>query len=147
MHEAGHAVAVVSLGGQVRQVSVRRSGNSGGRCWDAEALPLWESAIVSLAGPCAELFIEDEPSPAHRDAVLASADDDTYDFPVAQRLADEGGFDMTEAVDAAALLVLERWEPIQAVARARRDSRRGLIGGAKVSEIVASTRRCTAASR
>jgi hypothetical protein len=97
MHEAGHAVAVVSLGGQVRQVSVRRSGNTGGRCWGGDALPAWESAIVSLAGPAAELFVEADPSDAHKAHVLANADDDSFDFPTAQRLADEHGFSYDEA--------------------------------------------------
>jgi hypothetical protein len=91
--------------------------------------------------------MEDEPSDPHRDAVLASADDDIYDFPTAQRLADEAGFDVGDAADAAALLVLERWRAIEAVARALRGARRGLISGARVCEIVASTRRGTAASR
>jgi hypothetical protein len=91
--------------------------------------------------------MEDEPSDPHRDAVLASADDDIYDFPTAQRLADEAGFDVGDAADAAALLVLERWRAIEAVARALRGARRGLISGARVCEIVASTRRGAAASR
>jgi hypothetical protein len=147
LHEAGHAVAHVALGAQVRQVSIRRTGDTGGRCWPADALPPWESAIVALSGPAAELFMEDEPSDPHRDAVLASADDDIYDFPTAQRLADEAGFDVGDAADAAALLVLERWRAIEAVARALRGARRGLISGARVCEIVASTRRGTAASR
>jgi hypothetical protein len=138
IHEAGHGVAHVALGGQVRQVSVRRAGNTGGRCWPADALPPWESAIVALAGPCAELFIEDEPSAAHRDAVLASADEDIYDFPVAQRLADEHGFSHEEAGEAAALLVLDNWKAVEAVARALRGSRRGIVSGDRVRQIVRS---------
>jgi hypothetical protein len=129
-------VAHVHLGGQVRQVSVRRVGNTGGRCWPADALPPWASAVVCLAGPAAELFIEDEASGDHLDAVLASADEDIFDFPVAQRLADEGGFSYDEAAEAAALLVLERWAAIEAVARALRGSRRGLVSGERVREIV-----------
>jgi hypothetical protein len=147
MHEAGHAVAIVSLGGQVRQVSVRRAGNTGGRCWGGDALPARESAIVSIAGPCAQLFVEDEPTDAGRAHVLANADNDSFDFPTAQRLADEHGFSYDEAVDQAALLVLDNWAAIEAVARALRGARRGLISGGKVSEIVASTRSDTAPSR
>jgi hypothetical protein len=60
--------------------------------------------------------------------VLANADDDAYDFPTAQRLADEHGFDMGDAVDAAAPLVLERWSAIEAVARALRAAGEDLSG-------------------
>jgi hypothetical protein len=74
---------------------------------------------------------EADPSDAHKAHVLASADDDDFDFPVAQRLADEGGFDLGEAVDQASLLVLERWPSIEAVARALRGSRRGLVSGGR----------------
>jgi hypothetical protein len=139
VHEAGHGTAVVVLGGRVRQVSVRRSGNSSGRCWAADLLPAWESAIVSLAGPAAELFVEADPSDAHKAHVLASADEDDFDFPVAQRLADEGGFSYEEAGEAAALLVLEHWPAIEAVARALRGSRRGLVSGERVAGIVRSS--------
>ena len=147
VHEAGHAVAHVHLGGQVRLVSMQRPKHTGGHCWLADALPPWESAIVALAGPAAELFIEDEPSRDHLDAVLRNADEDIHDFPVAQRLADEGGFSYDQAGEAAAQLVLEQWAAVEAVARPLRGARRGLMSGAKVSEIVANTRRGTAPSR
>jgi hypothetical protein len=129
-------VAHVALGGQVTQVSVRRTATTSGRCWFQDGLPPWESAVVCLAGPAAELFIEDEPSRDHLDAVLGSADDDIYDFPVAERLADEGGFSYEEAGEAAAQLVLERWASIEGVARALRGSRRGIVSGDRVREIV-----------
>jgi hypothetical protein len=119
-------------------VSVRRAKDSAGRCWAADALPPWEQAIVALAGPAAELFLEAEPSRDHLDAVLASADDDAYDFPVAQRLADEHGFSHEEAGEAAALLVLDNWKAVEAVARALRGSRRGIVSGDRVRQIVRS---------
>jgi hypothetical protein len=67
--------------------------------------------------------------------VLRNADD-IHDFPVAQRLADEGGFSYEEAGEAAAQLVLGRWAAIEGVARALRGSRRGIVSGDRVGEIV-----------
>ena len=49
-------------------------------------LPPWESAIIALAGPCAELFITDE---VHRSATILGGE-----WP--SSLADEDGFSIDE---------------------------------------------------
>jgi hypothetical protein len=146
MHEAGHAVAVVALGARVNQVSVRRAGITGGRCWhDLGELAPMDEAIVCLAGPCAELFTaEGEPDAYHRAAVFVGADPDDHiggDWPTARALADAHGFSHDDAVDRSAVLVLEHWPAIEAVARALRGSRRGIVSGERVAEIVACTPR------
>jgi hypothetical protein len=76
IHEAGHGVAHVALGGQARQVSTRWAGNTGSRCRLADALPPWERAIVSLAGPCAELFVAHRVTEMHRAVTILGGDPD-----------------------------------------------------------------------
>jgi hypothetical protein len=136
-------VAHVALGGQVRQVSVRRDGGLGdGRCWYGDALTPWGSATAALAGPCAQLFVDEQPDVYDRAAVVLSGGGDSNDgdWAVAQAIASEHNFDVGDAAEAAALLVLQRWPAVEAVARALRGSKRGLVSGATVSDIVAATR-------
>jgi hypothetical protein len=143
VHEAGHAVATVALGGTLTQVSVRRIGHTGGRCWsDTHDLPPLSQAIVSFAGPCAELFIAEQPDDRHRLAAIDSGDPCNHvgaDWPTAHALAERHGFSIDDATDQTALLVLDHWPAIQAVARALRGSRRGIVSGTKVAEILTST--------
>ncbi len=137
VHEAGHAVAHVALGGHVAQVSIRRARDTAGRCRTVDQLPPWETALVRLAGPCAELFTAAEPTDDHLDAVAWSGGaDDDHDHPTAERLALEHGFSLGDTAETAAELVLEHWAAIEAVARALRGSKRGIVSGDRVAEIV-----------
>jgi hypothetical protein len=134
----GHGVAHVALGGQVTQVSVRRTATTSGRFWFQDGLPPWESAIVSLAGPAAELFTADDPDADHRTAVIDGGGlDDHGDWSTARALADEHGFALEDATEQAATLVLERWPVIEAVARALRGSKRGIVSRDRVREVLA----------
>jgi hypothetical protein len=139
IHEAGHAVAHVHLGGQVQQVSVRRDGGpADGRCWYGDLLPPWEAAVTALAGPCAQLFVTEDPDIYDRAAAVVSGgvDDQHGDWATARALAAEHRFDGEDAAEAAAQLVLEQWAAVEGVARALRGSRRGIVSGDRVREVV-----------
>jgi hypothetical protein len=86
------------------------------------------------------LFVAQDPDIYDRARAVISGDpDDDYggDWPTSYTLAHDHGLDIDDASEAAALLVLDHWRAIEAVARALRGSPRGLVSGERVAEIVA----------
>jgi hypothetical protein len=121
----------------VHYVSVRRTSDSGGRSVHS-ALPAWEEAVVHLAGPAAGLYVDAQPTEAQRAfAAWSLGVDDHHDLPRAESLAAEHGFSVDEATEEACRLVLKHWGAVEATGRALRGSRRGIVSGERVAEIVA----------